>query len=103
MTCVRYVIFNSPVKKVILIILIVCAVINVQVGNADEIIPLNSIDIIERALNNAGNTKYKTILLENASQPMRYTGKSDFPYMPKLYPEYLKIVEDLLNSVSNIK
>ena len=72
-------------------------------GTMDEIIPSNSIDIIEQALKQAKNPNYETVLLESASHSMHFVGESDFPYMPKLHPDYLKTIEDWINTVSNTK
>jgi len=70
-------------------------------GSLDEIIPTNSHELISDALTKSNNNNFKTILLEGASHSMYNIGESDFHYWSKLHPDYLKIIEDWINSVSN--
>ena len=72
-------------------------------GKMDEIIPTNSYELISDALKKSGNDNFKTILLDGASHSMYNVGGSDFPYWSKLHPDYLKTVEDWINTVSNTK
>lgn len=72
-------------------------------GTLDEIIPTNSHELISNVLNNSGNSNFETILLDGASHSMYYVGESDFPYWSKLHPDYLKTIEDWINTVSNKK
>ena len=72
-------------------------------GTLDEIIPANSHELIADALTKSSNSNFETILVAGASHSMNYVGKSDFPYWTKLHPDYLKIIEDWINTVSNTK
>lgn len=72
-------------------------------GDMDEIIPANSSELISNALEKAANENFKTILLEGASHSMYNVGESDFPYWSKLHADYLKTMEDWINTVSNSK
>ncbi|MCJ8164802.1 prolyl oligopeptidase family serine peptidase [Pontibacter sp. E15-1] len=72
-------------------------------GTLDEIIPSNSHELISNALTKSGNNNFKIILLEGASHSMHYVGESDFPYWSKLHPDYLKTIENWIDSVSNTK
>jgi len=72
-------------------------------GTLDEIIPANSHELISNALTKSSNSNFETILLEGASHSMYYVGESDFPYWSKLHPDYLKTVEDWINTVSSTK
>ena len=71
-------------------------------GTKDEIIPLNSYEIISKALITSGNHNYKTVLLEGASHSMYYVGESDFPYWSKLHPDYLATIDNWIHTVSDI-
>tara|TARA_R110002073_G_scaffold4213_1_gene27940 strand:+ start:77763 stop:79052 length:1290 start_codon:yes stop_codon:yes gene_type:complete len=68
-------------------------------GTLDEIIPINSHELIMNALTKAANTKAESLLLEGASHSMYYVGKSDFPYWSKLHPDYLKTIEDWIHTI----
>lgn len=70
-------------------------------GSLDEIIPTNSHELISNALTKSNNNNFKSILLEGASHSMYNIGESDFPYWSKLHPDYLKIIDDWINTVSN--
>ena len=70
-------------------------------GTSDEIIPVNSHEIISEALTKSGNDSYTIILLEEASHSMYKVGGSDFPYWSKLHPDYLTTIENWINTVSN--
>ncbi len=69
-------------------------------GSLDEIIPGNSYKQISRALAKAENNNYKMVLLEGASHSMYNVGSTDFPYWSKLHPDYLKTIENWVNTVS---
>ncbi len=70
-------------------------------GTKDEIIPANSYKLISDALGKAGNDNFKIVLLEGASHSMYNVGESDFPYWSKLHPDYLKTIEDWINTISS--
>ncbi|MTI38539.1 alpha/beta hydrolase family protein, partial [Fulvivirga lutimaris] len=70
-------------------------------GTRDEIIPANSHEIISEALAISGNNNYKTVLLDGASHSMYKIGESDFPFWSKLHPDYLRTIEDWINTASN--
>ncbi len=70
-------------------------------GTKDEIIPANSYRLISDALRKAGNDNFKIVLLEGASHSMYNVGESDFPYWSKLHPDYLKTIEDWINTISS--
>ena len=72
-------------------------------GTADIVIPEESHVNIKEALNKAGNTKSKFIMLENANHSMTLEGESEFPYWPMLHPDYFNTIEEWLNTVSNKK
>jgi len=72
-------------------------------GTADIVIPKDSYVKIEEALNKAGNTKGKLIILENANHSMTLENVSDFPYWSMLHPDYFNTIEAWLNTVSNKK
>lgn len=67
-------------------------------GTKDEIIAHDSHTTISKALEKAGNQKHKIVLLEDANHSMYYVGKSDFPYWAKLHHDYLKTIEDWINT-----
>lgn len=70
-------------------------------GTKDEIIPANSNQIISEALIKADNDNFKTVLLEGASHSMYNIGENDFPFWSKLHPDYLTIIENWINNISN--
>jgi len=72
-------------------------------GKMDEIIPTNSYSLISEASKKSANDNFKTVLLDGASHSMYYEGESDFPYWSKLHPDYLKTIEDWINTVFNTK
>jgi len=72
-------------------------------GTADIVIPKDSYVKIEEALNKAGNTKSKLIVLENANHSMTVENVSDFPYWSMLHPNYFNTIEEWLNTISNKK
>jgi hypothetical protein len=69
-------------------------------GTLDEILPVQSLDNISDALKKAGNSNYRTLLLDGASHSMYFVGTSDFPYWSKLHPEYLVTIEEWANNRS---
>ncbi|MGB5386214.1 MAG: prolyl oligopeptidase family serine peptidase [Eudoraea sp.] len=68
-------------------------------GSLDEIIPVNSYEVISDALDQAQNKKYKIILLNGASHSMYNVGQSDFPYWSKLHPKYLTTLENWISKL----
>ncbi len=70
-------------------------------GTKDEIIPVNSVEIISEALITSDHDNFKTVLLEGASHSMYNIGESDFPYWSKLHPDYLTTIENWINTISN--
>ena len=72
-------------------------------GTLDEIIPANSHELISNALSKSNNSNFKTVLLDEASHSMYKVRGNDFPYWSKLHPDYLKTIEDWINTVSNTK
>lgn len=72
-------------------------------GKKDEIIPLNSYQLISGALKKSGNDNFRTVLLDGASHSMYDVGQSDFPYWSKLHPDYLTTIEDWIDTVYNKK
>jgi len=68
-------------------------------GTDDEIIPINSHEVIAGALEKANNKKNKIVLLPNANHSMYNTGKSDFPYWAILHSDYLKTIDEWVNSI----
>lgn len=72
-------------------------------GTMDEIIPKKSHEIISSALEEAGNCDYKIVQLKDADHSMYQVGQTDFPYWAKLHDDYLKTIEDWVNTVSNKK
>ncbi len=67
-------------------------------GTMDEIIPVNSHEIIVEALKKTKNDRYKILLLQDANHAMSYVGQTDFPYWSKLHPEYLSSIENWLKA-----
>lgn len=65
-------------------------------GKADEIIPPDSHSRIEAALETAGNSRRKTVMLDGASHSMNKVGGSDFPYWSRLHPGYIDLVDQWL-------
>jgi dipeptidyl aminopeptidase/acylaminoacyl peptidase len=72
-------------------------------GTKDEIIPLNSDEIISEALITSGNDNFKTVLLEGASHSMYNIGESDFPFWSKLHPDYLTTIENWISTIFKTK
>ncbi|MCB0661834.1 MAG: prolyl oligopeptidase family serine peptidase [Saprospiraceae bacterium] len=68
-------------------------------GSSDEIIPSNSAAVIEKALEQAGNTQCKIVGLEGASHSMYFVGQSDFPYWSKIHPDYFQTIENWVKTV----
>lgn len=67
-------------------------------GKEDEIIPVNSYELISDALRKAGNDNFKVVLLDGASHSMHNVGQSDFPYWSKLHPDFLRTIEHWIDS-----
>ncbi len=64
-------------------------------GSADEIIPSQSLKIIQDRTEK-NNTKSKYLWIEKADHAMMFTGKSDFPYWPSIHPDYRRSVSEWL-------
>lgn len=69
-------------------------------GMSDIVIPIDSFEKIEEALNKAGSKTYKIIKLANANHSMTLENVSDFPYWSMLHPDYFNTIEEWLNTVS---
>ena len=69
-------------------------------GTKDEIIPLESSQIIAEALKKANNDDFEVHLLEDASHSMNYVGKSDFPYWSKLHSDYLETLYNWMSKTT---
>lgn len=69
-------------------------------GLADEVIPLNSYETIEKAIKKSKSANYKVFTLENTSHSMTYLNE-EFPYFQILSPEYLPVVSDWLKKIRN--
>ncbi len=61
-------------------------------GSNDEIIQLNSLDLIENSLKKMGNKKNKFALLKGANHSMMQVEDSDFKYWQSLHPKYMTTV-----------
>ena len=69
-------------------------------GTKDEIIPVESSQIIAEALKKANNDDFEVHLLEGASHSMNYVGKSDFPYWSKLHSDYLETLYNWMSTTT---
>ena len=58
-------------------------------GSSDEIIPLQSLDMIKTDLKEIGNKKNKYVLLNGANHSMMQTDNADFKYWQSLHPKYM--------------
>ncbi|MGI9532480.1 alpha/beta hydrolase family protein [Lutimonas sp.] len=58
-------------------------------GSEDEIIPLQSLDLIKADLKESGNEKNKYILLKGANHSMMQPDNPDFKYWQSLHPSYM--------------
>ena len=58
-------------------------------GSKDEIIQLNSIDIIEKTIGKKGSKKNKYKELKGANHSMMESDNADFPYWQSLHPKYM--------------
>jgi uncharacterized protein len=67
-------------------------------GTKDDIIPIESSEIIAEALKKANNTTFEVHLLDGASHAMNYVDKSDFPYWSKLHSNYIETLEKWMSS-----
>ena len=61
-------------------------------GTKDEIIPLNSLDLIKESIGKNGNNKNKFVVLNNANHAMMITEDSDFIYWQSLHPKYFPLM-----------
>lgn len=69
-------------------------------GLADEVIPLNSYLIIEKAIKKSKSTNYQIATFENTSHSMTDLNE-EFPYFQILSPEYLPLVSNWLKKIRN--
>ena len=69
-------------------------------GTKDDIIPLESSQIIAEAIKKAGNKNFEVHLLEGASHSMNYVGNSDFPYWSKLHSDYLETLYNWMSTTT---
>ena len=58
-------------------------------GSKDEIIQLNSLEIIEKTIGKKGNKKNQYSELKGANHAMMQSGDTDFPYWQSLHPKYM--------------
>ncbi|MDN3643995.1 prolyl oligopeptidase family serine peptidase [Lutimonas halocynthiae] len=58
-------------------------------GSKDEIIQLNSLEIIEKTIGKKGNKKNQYTELEGANHAMMQLDNTDFPYWQSLHPKYM--------------
>lgn len=68
-------------------------------GTNDEIIPVESSQIIAEAIKKANNKNFEVHFLDGASHSMNYVGKSDFPYWSKLHSDYLETLTTWMSAV----
>ena len=68
-------------------------------GSSDEIIPINSLEII-KDLTESKNPRSEYIEIEQADHAMMFKGESDFPYWPSLHPDYRPAMLKWLNQLS---
>lgn len=68
-------------------------------GTNDEIIPAQSLKIIENTIGTKGNRKNIFVTLKGANHSMMFKGKSDFPYWSSLHPDYM---ESMLKWIGNL-
>lgn len=59
-------------------------------GSKDEIIQLNSLEIIEQTIGKKGNRKNQYTELKGANHSMMQNDDTDFPYWQSLHPKYMK-------------
>jgi len=63
---------------------------DVQEKSKDEIIQLNSLEIIEQTIGKKGNRKNQYTELKGANHSMMQNDDTDFPYWQSLHPKYMK-------------
>ena len=68
-------------------------------GTKDEIIPIESSQIITEALKKANNDKFEVHFLKGASHAMNNVGESDFPYWSKLHSDYIGTLTNWMTSI----
>ena len=68
-------------------------------GTKDEIIPIESSQIIAEALKKSDNKNFEVHLLDGASHSMNYVGISDFPYWSKLHSDYLETLTKWMSTM----
>jgi alpha/beta superfamily hydrolase len=68
-------------------------------GMSDEIIPKNSYQVIENAIQTSNSTDYKVIVLENTSHSMMSLNH-EFPYFQLLAHDYLTVITNWLENIN---
>lgn len=58
-------------------------------GSKDEIIPLNSLDLIKQTMSHTKDKKNEYILLEGANHSIMQVENTDFKYWQSLHPKYM--------------
>ena len=61
-------------------------------GSNDEIIQLNSLDLIEDTIGKNGSKKNKFKLFKRANHSMMQVEDSDFKYWQSLHPKYMSTI-----------
>ncbi len=61
-------------------------------GTNDEIIRLNSLDLIKDSIGKNGNRKNKYVALKNANHAMMMVEDSDFKYWQSLHSKYMPTI-----------
>jgi uncharacterized protein len=69
-------------------------------GLSDNVIPINSYKIIEKALKKSKPKEYEILLLEHTTHSMTYLNK-EFPYFQMLTPKYLASTTEWLSTIEN--
>ena len=61
-------------------------------GSKDEIIPLTSLETIEKTIGKKGNQKNQFTNLKEANHSMMQVENTDFPYWQSLHPDYMSTI-----------
>lgn len=61
-------------------------------GSKDQIIPANSLKLIEKEIGKKGNRKNSFVLLKGANHSMMQVDGNDFKYWQSLHPKYMSTV-----------
>ena len=67
-------------------------------GTKDNIIPIESSEIIAEALKKANNNNFEVHFLKGASHAMNNVDESDFPYWSKLHSNYIETLDKWMSS-----